>query len=155
MFRYLEKHQLCTVPFCFSVQNQQNYLPGLATFTQIYVRNMLSVNPHAVNVLPDTTKTPKQKPNFKVQFLKLCAQYTEKVSCSFFYCHLYSDSILPKTTSQSLPLPPLCQLTHFLSWKFFSSIRNKMVNYHNREQDRDKYPQQQDLRFTQQQVAWF
>lgn len=69
---------------------------------------MLSVNPHAVNVLPDTTKTQKQNPNFEVQFLKLHAQYTEKVSWFFFHCHLYSDSILPKTTSQLLSLPPLC-----------------------------------------------
>lgn len=106
MFRYLGKYQLCTLPFCFRVQNQPNYSPGLATFTQIYVRNMLSVNPHAVNVLPDTMKTPKQNPSFKEQFKKLHAQYTEKAAF-FFHCHLYSDSILLKTTSQSLSLPPL------------------------------------------------
>lgn len=129
MFRHLEKYQLCTVPFCFRIQNPQSYSPGLATFTQIYVRNMLSVNPHAVNVLPDTTKTPKQNPSFKVQFKKLWAQYREKVS-SFFFIIIFTEIqyCLELHLNHCLSYHSASWLIFFLE-KSFSNIRDKMVNY--------------------------
>lgn len=121
MFRYLENYHFLAVPFCFRIKNQQNYLPGLATFTQIYVRNMLSVNPHAVNVLPDTTKTQKQNPNFEVQFLKLHAQYTEKASWFFFFTVIFTQiQYCLKQHHNYCLCHHSALLTYSLSRKFFS-----------------------------------
>lgn len=59
-----------------------NYSPWLTTFTQIYVRNMLPVNSHTVNVLPDTKK---QNPKLLVILSKILETLCAHISFFFFH----------------------------------------------------------------------
>lgn len=68
-----------------------NNLPRLTTFTKICIRNMLPVNPHAVNMLPNTLKRKEKKKQNIQNIIKIIVKLRFDILFNYYLKSAYFE----------------------------------------------------------------